>query len=213
MCETWQAGAVDRASLRVCCNAEQDSELFIYYLRFLFWTLRAVSYIDLFPPLWTANLDTQWRVRTLKKAQVFTPGLCSQQELRLGSDKDKIPQRQEEDFFLKATTFVTSLPEICDLRNLPDFPYYLFFSWFYTLCSAVRQGCSTKVWALHISSLTPCLLWFRLTPSQCWIVLLHRTSTGHSSLPTISAHLILSSDIANWKTEPLSSDPGTWINN
>lgn len=98
-----------------------------------------------------------WRVWTLKKAQVFTPGLRSQQDLLLGSDKDEIPQRQEEDGFLKATTFLTSLPEICDLCNLPDFLFYLFSPPDSTLF-AVRQGCCTKVWALHISSITLCLL-------------------------------------------------------
>lgn len=158
----------------------RDSELFMYYLLFLFWTLSGISYIDLFPPLWTTNLDIRWRVRTLKKAQVFTPGLCSQQELLLESDNDKIPQRKEKTFFWRLLLFS---------RHCPN------------------------VWALHTSSLTLCLLWSRLTPSQCWIVLLHRTNTGHNSLPTSSAHLILGSDITNWKTEPLSSDPGTWINN
>lgn len=143
-------------------SAPTDSELFIYYLRFPFLNFKSRLIYWLISALRTTNLDTRWRasLKTPKKAQVFTPGLCSQQELLLESDKDKIPQRQEEDVFLKATIFLTSLSEICDLPNLPDLLHYLFFffSWFYTLCSAVRQGCCAKVWALHISSLTPSLL-------------------------------------------------------
>lgn len=92
---------------------------------------------------------------------MFSPELCSQQELLLESDKDKIPQRQEEDIFLEATTFLTSLPEIFSqyiFTICPTFYITVFFSDSTLFAVQSGRGVAQKSEPCKISSLTLCLL-------------------------------------------------------